>query len=248
MFSGLVTAWRLATCPTRRSPVLAKPTTEGVVEIVWSGGRLLDEHYDEFVFQALVSPGVSAGTALAVPIKQTCETGEVAWFEVAQPGSDAKLAFPAPLLKITAAKSQSAKATFVTTATGLEIGPAWSRATPQGAANGAAFMTIRNTGMADDRLVGVDLEGGKRTEVHETTSVDGIMRMRQIGEIIIPAGATVELKPGGLHIMVMGLEKPVEAGSVVKGTLVFEKAGRVVVMFPAAAVGAQAPPSGYTHH
>ncbi|MBX9927136.1 MAG: DUF1775 domain-containing protein [Hyphomicrobiaceae bacterium] len=252
--------WQLATrkaaYPAPVEGYKGKPTTEGVVEIVWSGGRLLDEHYDEFVFQALVSPGVAAGTALAVPVRQTCETGEVAWSEVAEPGSDAKLAFPAPILKITPAKSQPSKAKSVTTATGLDIGPAWSRATPQGAANGAAFLTIRNTGTVADRLIGAELDGGKRTEIHETTSVDGIMRMRHVGEIVIPAGATVELKPGGLHIMIMGLDKPVEAGSVVKGTLVFEKAGRVAVTFPAAAVGAQSPesaaqpgtPSAQSHH
>ncbi len=82
-----------------------RPVTDGVVEIVWSGGRLLDEHYDEFVFQALVSTSIPAGTVLPVAVRQVCEVGEVAWREVAPPlapgESPAKLAFPAPLLLVT---------------------------------------------------------------------------------------------------------------------------------------------------
>ena len=244
--------WQLATrkavYPAAFEGYRGKMVSEGVVEIVWSGGRLLDEHYDEFVFQALVSPSIAAQTALPVPVKQTCETGEIAWSEVAQPGSDAKLAFPAPVLKITAGKGDLGLAKIVTTANGLEIGPAWTRATPAGAPNAGAFLTIRNTGTAADRLLAAELEGGKRTEVHETAAVDGVMRMRQVDEIVIPPGATVELKPGGLHIMIMGLDKPVVAGAIVKGWLVFEKAGRVAIAFPAAPVGSQAPPSGHGHH
>jgi len=244
--------WQLATrkaaYPAAVEGYKGKMVGEGVVEIVWSGGRLLDEHFDEFVFQALVSPSVAAGTALPVPVKQTCETGEIAWSEIAQPGSDAKLAFPAPVLKVAPGKPRSTSAKTVTTANGLEIGPAWTRATPTGAPNAGAFLTIRNTGTAADRLLAAELEGGKRTEVHETAAVDGVMRMRQVSEIVIAPGATVELKPGGLHIMIMGLDKPVEPGAIVKGTLVFEKAGRVAVEFPAAPVGSQAPPSGHGHH
>lgn len=240
-------------------PVLGykgKLLTEGVVEIVWSGGRLLDEHYDEFVFQALVSPSTSTGTLLPVPIKQTCETGEVAWSEVAAPGkADAKLAFPAPLLKVTAGQGTGpvdATAPLapksVRTQNGLVIAEAWTRATPRGAENAGAFLTVTNTGTAADSLVAADLAGGKRTELHETTAVDGVMRMRQVTEIVIGPGQTITLKPGGLHIMIMGLEKPIEPAAIVKGTLVFKEAGRITVEFPATNVGAAVPPTGHSHH
>jgi uncharacterized protein YcnI/copper(I)-binding protein len=230
-----------------------KEVTEGVLEIVWSGGRLLDEHYDEFVFQALVSEGAAPGTTLAVPVTQTCEIGEVAWVEVAAPGSEAQaLAFPAPLLRIVAGPAKAPAAIAIKTANGLVIETPWTRASPKGAVAAGAFVRISNSGTAPDRLVSATLTGGARTELHATTQVDGVMRMRQVeGGIDIAPGATVELKPGSLHIMLVGLDKPLEAGGVVEGTLTFEKAGAVAVKFPVASAGSLDPPKAageHSHH
>lgn len=226
-----------------------KLATEGVVEIVWSGGRLLDEHYDEFVFQALVSESVAPGTTIPVKVTQLCESGEVAWVELAATGSDHKLAYPAPLLKVTAGAGNPSSAA-VEKASGIAVERPWTRATPAGAPNAGAFLRIVNRGKQSDRLIAVQLDGGAKTEIHETTTVEGVMRMRRMEAIEIPAGAVIELKPGGLHIMIMGLEKPIETGSAVKGVLVFEKAGRIEVDFPAAPVGASAPAAaeGHGHH
>lgn len=94
------------------------------------------------------------------------------------------------------------------------------------------FMTITNTGDTDDRLISASANV-QRVEIH-TTDVEGdIARMRELEDgIVIPAGETVTLQPGGLHVMFMGLNgDPFELGEEVGATLVFENAGEVEVMF-----------------
>lgn len=114
----------------------------------------------------------------------------------------------------------------------LEIGHPWSRATPKSAPVGGGFLTITNTGSTPDRLVAVTSDAATKVELHEMTMADGIMKMRALDDgIAVPAGAKVELKPGGYHVMFIGLKAPFEAGGAVKGTLVFEKAGKVDVEF-----------------
>jgi copper(I)-binding protein len=116
----------------------------------------------------------------------------------------------------------------------------WSRATPPGASVGGGYFSIRNDGTAPDRLVGASLEGAAKGEVHEMTTVDGVMKMRPVdGGLDIPPGGTVELKPGGFHVMFVGLKSPLKQGERVKGTLVFEKAGTVPVEFVIDAIGAK---------
>ncbi len=122
---------------------------------------------------------------------------------------------------------------------GLEIGHPWSRATPKAAPVGGGYLTVKNTGTVDDRLVAVKSDVSKTVEIHEMTMDGGVMKMRALDKgIEIPAGKTVELKPGGFHVMFIGLGGPLEAGKAFKGTLVFEKAGSVDVDF---AVEAQKP-------
>lgn len=73
---------------------------EGVREIAWTG-KLEDAHYDEFVFSGFVAASVPAGTTMAVPVVQECETGTAAWTEIAAPDQDPHaLKLPAPLLRI----------------------------------------------------------------------------------------------------------------------------------------------------
>ena len=78
------------------------PTSEGVKEVVWSGGKLLDEHYDEFAFRAYLTTDLKADTALYVPIVQECEGGAVErWIEIPAPGKTSDdYKFPAPSLKL----------------------------------------------------------------------------------------------------------------------------------------------------
>jgi copper(I)-binding protein len=89
-------------------------------------------------------------------------------------------------------------------------------------------------GSEDDRLVSASTDVAKKTEIHTMTMDGGVMRMRPLTDgVVIPAGAKVALKPGGEHIMIMGLKNGIESGSDVTITLVFEKAGAIDVTFPA---------------
>src|SRR3546814_13973811 len=91
----------------------------------------------------------------------------------------------------------------------LEIVHPWSRATPPCAKTGAGYMTLINRGSEDDRLISAETEAASEAEVHRSGMTDGIMRMRpQPNGIALPAGVTVEPAPGGYHLMLMGLTRP----------------------------------------
>ncbi|MDJ0932366.1 copper chaperone PCu(A)C [Breoghania sp.] len=114
------------------------------------------------------------------------------------------------------------------TAGDLKIEMPWTRVTPGKAAAGGGFLKITNTGTEADRLVGAFSPRSKRTEIHEMTVKDGIMVMRQVkGGLEIPAGGTLELKPGSYHVMFMGLPEPFKEGEMIPVTLTFEKTGDV---------------------
>ncbi len=113
------------------------------------------------------------------------------------------------------------------------IAAGWVRATPPGAPAGAAYLTLTNPGKTPDRLLGGSAPGVKRVEVHEMSVTGGVMRMRPLTEgLAIPAGGTVVLKPGGYHIMLIGLDRPLKAGDTLRLTLRFEKAGSVEAVLP----------------
>lgn len=121
----------------------------------------------------------------------------------------------------------------------IEIGHPWSRATPAGAKVAAGYFTLKNEGSEADRLVSVTSEIAPNSEIHEM-SVDsaGVMTMRGLPDgVEIPAGATVEFKPGAYHLMFMGITQPVKEGTRFKGSLTFEKAGTVDVEFAVEAMG-----------
>lgn len=127
----------------------------------------------------------------------------------------------------------------------IKIVHPWSRATPGGAKVAGGFMKLTNTGKQTDRLIGGSLTGAGQFEVHETSLQDNVMRMRRLEKgLEIPAGASVELKPGSYHVMFIGLQSGLKEGERVKGTLVFEKAGTIEVDFKIEALGGQ--PGG--HH
>jgi hypothetical protein len=116
----------------------------------------------------------------------------------------------------------------------LVITAPWARATPKGAPVGGGYLTITNNGSEPDRLVGGSFAAaGGRTEVHEMKMEGGVMRMRPVtAGLEIKPGQTAELKPGGYHLMFMGLKQQLKAGETVKGTLEFAKAGKVEVSYP----------------
>lgn len=126
----------------------------------------------------------------------------------------------------------------------LVIEHPWARATPPGAEIGGGFVTIENHGKTADRLTGGSLDGAKEFQIHEMAMDNGVMKMRQLPGLDIPAGGTVTLAPGGYHVMFVGLAKPLKQGTLVPGTLVFEHAGTVKVEFKVEAVGAKGPEHG----
>ncbi len=131
----------------------------------------------------------------------------------------------------------------------LVIEAPWSRATPGGAKVGGGYMRIVNRGAEPDRLIGGTSVAAGGFELHETTNVDGVARMRPVeGGLVIPPGASVELKPGGLHAMLTDLKRPLKQGETVAGTLVFEKAGTVAVTYQVGGIGAQNAGGGHHHH
>ncbi|WP_411037274.1 copper chaperone PCu(A)C [Shinella sp. BYT-45] len=115
----------------------------------------------------------------------------------------------------------------------LEIRHPASRATLPGQPVGGGFMTITNKGAEPDRLVSVAApDVSDDVQLHEMAVENDVMKMRQLPDgIDIPAGATVELKSGGLHVMFMKIKRPFKEGETFKATLTFEKAGTVDVDF-----------------
>lgn len=120
----------------------------------------------------------------------------------------------------------------------LNIGHPWTRATPKSAPVAGGYMKITNTGTTPDRLTGGSTEVSKGFEVHEMKMEGGVMKMRELKNgIEIAPGATVELKPGSFHIMMTTLSRALTKGERVKGSLVFEKAGKIDVEFAVEAMG-----------
>ncbi len=127
----------------------------------------------------------------------------------------------------------------------LQIAGPWTRATPKGSPVGGGYLKITNTGTAPDRLLAGTSNVADRFEIHEMSMDGGVMKMRPLaGGIEIKPGETVELKPGGLHVMFVGLKKQLQQGERVKGTLLFEKAGKVDIEYQVAPLGAQSATGG----
>ena len=123
---------------------------------------------------------------------------------------------------------------------GLKISAPWVRATPKGAGVGGGYFKISNTGATPDRLVGGSTDVSSRFEIHEMSMDNGVMKMRPLANgIEVKPGQTIEFKPGGYHVMFVGLKRPFAQGEHVKATLMFEKAGNVDVDFAVESIGAQ---------
>ncbi len=115
----------------------------------------------------------------------------------------------------------------------LKIHGAWARARIGQAPNSAAYMTIMNMGDTEDRLLEAASPAARAVELHEHTSVDGVMRMRPVsGGIVIAGSGKTTLKPGGYHVMLIDLTDDFEAGSSFPLTLTFEQAGTVTLTVP----------------
>ncbi len=126
-----------------------------------------------------------------------------------------------------------------TTAGSLTLEAPWTRAAGQGG-QGAGFLTIRNS-CAADRLLSASTPAAGRAELHTMLRDGDVMRMRQVEGIAVPANGAVALAPGGLHIMLIGLTRPMAVGESVPVTLVFERAGPVTLNLSVQAAGARQP-------
>lgn len=119
----------------------------------------------------------------------------------------------------------------VALATDIQVIDAKARAslTPT-ATTAAIYVSVKNTGSTDDRLLSLSTPIAASAMIHETTLVNDIMKMRMIeGGLVIPAGATLEMGTGGTHVMLMGLTAPLKQGDTVVLDLVFAKAGKIEV-------------------
>jgi periplasmic copper chaperone A len=127
----------------------------------------------------------------------------------------------------------------------LLISQAWSRATPNGAKTGGGYLTIENKGSAPDRLIGCSSDLAGSVQVHEMTVINGVMKMRPLENgLTIDPGKSVKLAPGGYHLMLMDLKRPLKQGDKLPLMLEFEKAGKVQVSLDVEGIGAQAPSGG----
>jgi copper(I)-binding protein len=116
---------------------------------------------------------------------------------------------------------------------GIIVEEAWARAAtrPSEGTGGtsAIYLLIRNEGAEQDQLIGATSDAAATTEVHRTQVEDGVMRMRPAGPVEVPAGGTVTLQPGGLHVMLIDLQRDLVAGERVSVTLQFARAGGLPV-------------------
>lgn len=129
----------------------------------------------------------------------------------------------------------------------LKIGHPWSRETAPGQGAGGGFLTITNNGKQADRLVSATSPAAAQVQIHTVSMTDGVMRMRELpGGLEIPAGTTVALKPGGYHIMLIGLKAPLKQGMMVPTELRFQRAGKVKINFKVEAI-AYTGPKGDDH-
>jgi uncharacterized protein YcnI/copper(I)-binding protein len=239
--------WKLETAKgsyVRAYQVHGEAVSEGVTDIVWSGS-LDDAHYDEFVFQARFTDAYQPGATVFFPVVQECDGAVAEWTQVPAAGEDPhSLKAPAPGVKIVAVPGAAPAPQKVGA---LTIEQPWSRATPGGAKVGGGYLRVTNTGTAPDRLTGGSFSLASKVEVHEMRLEGDVMRMKPVeGGLEIKPGATVELKPGGFHLMFMDLKEPLKEGQTVKGTLIFEKAGPVQVEYTVRGMGG-APAAEHKH-
>ncbi len=116
---------------------------------------------------------------------------------------------------------------------GTPMAEASPNAMAHGGGTAAAWCTITNHGDTDDRLVSAKSKIAAATEIHEMAMKDGTMQMSPLPDgLVIPAGETVTLEPGGYHIMYIGLTRDLKAGDTYKLTLTFEQAGEIEVTVP----------------
>jgi len=111
----------------------------------------------------------------------------------------------------------------------LQIEHPWSRALPPNAVTGAVYLGLHNQGKTADRLLSAQTPQATKTEIHTMLQLGEVMKMQKLDSVGIPASGDTKLAPGGTHLMLFGLHKPLVAGERFPLTLQFEQAGKVEV-------------------
>lgn len=148
------------------------------------------------------------------------------------------LFLPTAIVTLPTASPAAEQVSAPVTAGDLEITAYRAKAMLPGQPTGAGFLTVANRGAVADRLLSVSSPSAPMVEIHTMEVVNDVMTMRPVeGGLEIPAGATVELKPGGAHLMFMHVAEPFKEGAAVPVTLEFEKAGKVELILPVVGLG-----------
>lgn len=221
-----------------------KTVTSGPLEIRWKNGNLSDDYYDTFVIKGKIS-GFDKESEIVFPVTQLCgATDKLVWDEIAAQGEDAhSLEHPAPTITVTPAQGEGHHGDHMAAMAGmgdatvkagsLEISGGAVKAMLPGAKVGGGGFAVRNNGSDDDRLISAESPAVGRVELHEMIMQNDVMKMRKLeAGIAIPAGETVDLNSGSLHLMFMDVKKPFAEGESVPVTLTFEKAGKVDYVLP----------------
>ena len=146
-----------------------------------------------------------------------------------------------------AAAVLSVLATVPAYAGDIAVDEPFARASAGGSTVGAAFMTLKNSGTMADALVAVASPVAARAELHSHVKDGDITRMRKVDEIDVPAGGSVSLQPGGLHVMLIDLRQPLKQGEEVPLTLTFSKAGTMTIQVPVKSPAEMAPMPAHQH-
>lgn len=112
----------------------------------------------------------------------------------------------------------------------LKIADAWARPVAAGQM-GAGYLSIANRGRTADKLIAAFSPAAAAVSIHESRMAGSVSIMRAVGAVAIPAGAAIAFRPGGLHLMLEGVKRPLKAGERVSITLIFARAGRRAVAF-----------------
>ena len=206
---------------------------EGHIE--WSGGSVADDAVETFAFTGTFAADAPEAD-IVFPVEQYCGDVALGWDPVVSLGEGG-------------ADAAHAHAQDGVTVGDLTISGAFTRATLPNAPVGGGYVTITNTGDEADRLLDAQSSFSPDVQIHEMAVVDDVMQMSQLPEgLDIPAGETVTLEPGGLHLMFMAISQPFVEGETVPLTLNFERAGDVEIELAVQPFGASGMSSGHEGH
>ncbi len=129
----------------------------------------------------------------------------------------------------------------------IQVSGAYAREVPPGAPASASFMTLSNQSDQDIKLVEAASKAAEIVELHTHSNDDGVMRMRKIDSITVPAHGETVLQPGGLHIMLIEPVEPLKMGNTVKMQLKFEDGSQKAISMPVKSLKVMTMPMQHNH-